>query len=81
MSKKTNDVVITAALRTPIGTYKGSLKGLDAHKLGSIAIKEAIYKSQLKNNDVDEVIMGHVLTSGSGQNPARQASIKFVDQG
>ncbi len=75
MSKKTNDVVITAALRTPIGTYKGSLKGLDAHKLGSIAIKEAIYKSQLKNNDVDEVIMGHVLTSGSGQNPARQASI------
>ena len=75
MTKKTNDVVITAALRTPIGTYKGSLKGLDAHKLGSIAIKEAIYKSQLKNNDVDEVIMGHVLTSGSGQNPARQASI------
>ena len=75
MSKKSNDVVITAALRTPIGTYKGSLKGLDAHKLGSIAIKEAIYKSKLKNDDIDEVIMGHVLTSGSGQNPARQASI------
>ena len=75
MSKKTNDVVITSALRTPIGTYKGSLKGLDAHKLGSIAIKEAIYKSKLKNDDIDEVIMGHVLTSGSGQNPARQASI------
>jgi acetyl-CoA C-acetyltransferase len=76
MSKKTNDVVITAALRTPIGTYKGSLKDLDAYKLGSIAIKEVIYKSKLKNEDIDEVIMGHVLTSGSGQNPARQASIK-----
>ena len=75
MSKKTNDVVITAALRTPIGAYKGSLKGLDAYKLGSIAIKEAIYKSKLKSDDIDEVIMGHVLTSGSGQNPARQASI------
>ncbi len=75
MSKKTNDVIITAALRTPIGTYKGSLKGLDAQKLGSIAIKEAVYKSKLKSDDIDEVIMGHVLTSASGQNPARQASI------
>ena len=75
MIKKTNDVVITAALRTPIGTYKGSLQGLDAYKLGSIAIKEVIFKSKLKPDDVDEVIMGHVLTSGSGQNPARQASI------
>ena len=75
MSKKTNDVVITAALRTPIGTYGGSLKGLDAHKLGSIVIKEVVYNSKLKNEDIDEVIMGHVLTSGSGQNPARQAAV------
>ena len=75
MSKKSNDVVITAALRTPIGTYKGSLKGLSADKLGALAIKEAIYKSKLKSDDIDEVIMGHVLTSGLGQNPARQASI------
>ncbi|MDA9974524.1 acetyl-CoA C-acetyltransferase [Candidatus Pelagibacter sp.] len=75
MSKKSNDVVITAALRTPIGTYKGSLKGLSADKLGALAIKEAVYKSKLKSDDVDEVIMGHVLTSGLGQNPARQASI------
>ena len=75
MSKKLNDVVITAALRTPIGTYKGSLKGLSADKLGALAIKEAVYKSKLKSNDIDEVIMGHVLTSGLGQNPARQASI------
>ncbi|MDB4250447.1 acetyl-CoA C-acetyltransferase [Candidatus Pelagibacter sp.] len=75
MSKKSNDVVITAALRTPIGTYKGSLKGLGADKLGALAIKEAVYKSKLKSDDIDEVIMGHVLTSGLGQNPARQASI------
>ncbi|WP_415290659.1 acetyl-CoA C-acetyltransferase [Candidatus Pelagibacter sp. Uisw_136] len=75
MSKKSNDVVITAALRTPIGTYKGSLKGLSADKLGALAIKEAVYKSKLKSDDIDEVIMGHVLTSGLGQNPARQASI------
>ena len=75
MSKKSNDVVITAALRTPIGTYKGSLKDLSADKLGALAIKEAVYKSKLKSEDIDEVIMGHVLTSGLGQNPARQASI------
>ena len=75
MSKKSNDVVITAALRTPIGTYKGSLKGLSADRLGALAIKEVIYKSKLKSDDIDEVIMGHVLTSGLGQNPARQASI------
>jgi len=75
MTKKPNDVVITAALRTPIGTYKGSLKGLSADKLGALAIKEVIHKSKLKKDDIDEVIMGHVLTSGLGQNPARQASI------
>ena len=76
MSKKSNDVVITAALRTPIGTYKGSLKGLSADKLGALAIKDAIHKSKLKPDDIDEVIMGHVLISGLGQNPARQASIR-----
>jgi len=76
MTKNPNDVVITAALRTPIGTYKGSLKGFSADKLGTLAIKEVIYKSKLKTDDIDEVIMGHVLTSGSGQNPARQASIR-----
>ncbi len=75
MTKKLNDVVITTALRTPIGTYKGSLKGISADKLGALAIKEVIYKSKLKTEDIDEVIMGHVLTSGAGQNPARQASI------
>ena len=75
MSNKPNDVVITSALRTPIGRYKGSLKNLSASKLGSIVIKEVIYNSKLDVEEIDEVIMGHVLTSGLGQNPARQASI------
>ena len=75
MSKKLDDVVITSALRTPIGTYKGALKDLSADKLGALAIKEVIHKSNVKPDQIDEVIMGHVLTSGLGQNPARQASI------
>ena len=75
MTKKLDDVVITSALRTPIGTFKGSLKDLSADKLGTISIKEVIYKSKLKPEDVDEVIMGQVLTSAAGQNPARQAAI------
>ena len=75
MSKIPKDVVITSALRTPIGKYKGSLKNISADKLGALVIKEAIFKSSLQGEDVDEVIMGHVLTAGLGQNPARQASI------
>ena len=75
MSKQLDAVVITSALRTPIGTYKGSLKDLSADKLGALVIKEVIHKSNLKPDQIDEVIMGHVLTSGLGQNPARQASI------
>ena len=75
MTKKPDDVVITAALRTPIGTYKGSLKDISADKLGALVIKEVVHDTKLKPEDIDEVIMGHVLTSGLGQNPARQASI------
>ena len=76
MSKKLDDVVITSALRTPIGTYKGSLKSISADKLGTLVIKEVIHNSKIQADEVDEVIMGHVLTSGLGQNPARQASIR-----
>tara|TARA_B100001123_G_scaffold436545_1_gene567017 strand:- start:781 stop:1968 length:1188 start_codon:yes stop_codon:yes gene_type:complete len=75
MTKKLSDIVITSALRTPIGTYRGSLKELNADKLGSISIKEVIKNSKLKANDIDEIVMGQVLTSAAGQNPARQASI------
>ena len=70
-----NEVVIVEAIRTPIGAYKGSLKELSADKLGSIVIREILRKSKLDKDDIDEVIMGQVLTAGSGQNPARQAAI------
>jgi len=75
MIKKSNDIVITAALRTPIGTYKGSLKNLSADKLGTLVIKEALNKIKINPGAIDEVIMGQVLTSAAGQNPARQAAI------
>jgi acetyl-CoA C-acetyltransferase len=76
MNVKEKSIVITSALRTAIGTFNGSLKNMQAHDLGSIVIKENIKKSKLKSNEVDEVIMGQVLTSAAGQNPARQAAIK-----
>ena len=76
MNKKEKNIVITSALRTAIGTFNGSLKSMQAHDLGSIVIKENIKKSKLKSNEIDEVIMGQVLTSATGQNPARQAAIK-----
>ena len=75
MRNKSNDVVIVAAVRTPIGTYKGALKNLKADQLGSIVIKEVLKKSKFNQNEIDEVIMGQVLTAGGGQNPARQAAI------
>ena len=75
MTKELSDVVITSALRTPIGTYRGSLKELNADKLGSICIKEVIKNSKLKGDDIDQVVMGQVLTAATGQNPARQASV------
>ena len=75
MNNSMNDVVIVEAIRTPIGAYKGSLKELSADKLGSIVIREILRKSKLDKDDIDEVIMGQVLTAGGGQNPARQAAI------
>jgi len=76
MNSKKKNVVITSALRTAIGSFNGSLKNMQAHDLGSVVIKEVIKKSNLKTDDVDDLIMGQVLTAGRGQNPARQAGIK-----
>ena len=76
MNLKKKSVVITSALRTAIGTFDGSLKDMQAHDLGSVVIKEVIKKSNLKLDDIDDLIMGQVLTAGAGQNPARQAGIK-----
>ena len=74
MSKE-NSIVITSAVRTAIGDLGGSLKNVPGYKLGSTAISSAIKRSNLKPSDVNEVIMGQVLTGGTGQNPARQASM------
>jgi|TARA_B110001452_G_scaffold40145_1_gene30759 acetyl-CoA C-acetyltransferase len=71
-----NSVVITAANRTAVASFGKSLKNIPGHELGSAVISESIKKSKIKTEDVDEVIMGQVLTGGAGQNPARQAAIK-----
>ncbi len=72
MSKK---VYIVSAVRTPMGSFLGSLSSVSAPKLGATAIKGALDKANLKPGNVDEVIMGNVLQAGLGQAPARQASM------
>ena len=76
MKSNNKNVVIISAVRTAIGAFDASLKHIQSHDLGSIVIKEVLKKSKLKSKDVDEVIMGQVLTAAVGQNPARQAAIK-----
>jgi len=70
-----DDIVITSAFRTAIGSFNGSLSSKTAPELGSAVIKKCIENSELKKEEVDMVNMGQVLTTGAGQNPARQASI------
>jgi len=72
----TNEVVIVSAVRTAIGSFQGTLKDVAATTLGSIVIKEALVRAGVAGEQVDEVIMGNVLSAGLGQNPARQAAIK-----
>ena len=71
-----NKIVITSALRTAIGSFGQSLKNISSSDLGSKVIQTSIEKIKIKKNEIDEIIMGQVLTSGLGQNPARQAAIK-----
>jgi len=75
MNNKSKEVVIVSAIRTPIGIYRGSIKNIKSHQLGSIVIKEVLKRSKFSKDEIDEVIMGQVLTAGVGQNPARQAAI------
>tara|TARA_B110000003_G_C16601106_1_gene515665 strand:+ start:170 stop:1357 length:1188 start_codon:yes stop_codon:yes gene_type:complete len=75
MNTKSKNIVITSAVRTAIGTVKGSIKNKQAFELGSAVIKEVIKKSNIKPYELDELIMGQVLTGSTGQNPARQAAI------
>lgn len=71
-----SDVVIISAVRTPIGSFHGSLSSLKGADLGSIVIKESLVRAHVKPVDISEVIIGQVLTAGQGQNPARQAAVK-----
>ena len=71
-----DEVIITSALRTAVGSLNKTLKNIPADELGSAIITSAIDNIKLKKNDIDEVIMGQVLTGSSGQNPARQAAFR-----
>ena len=69
------DIVITAAKRTPVGSFMGAFAATPAHELGRVAIAAALAQAGVAGADVSEVILGQVLTAGQGQNPARQASM------
>ncbi len=69
-----DDIVIVAAARTPVGSFNGAFGGVPAHVLGTAAIQAAISRAGIEAGDVDEVILGQVLTAAQGQNPARQAA-------
>lgn len=70
------DVVIVGALRTPIGCFQGALSRHSAVELGSVVVKALVEKTGIDPHSVDEVILGQVLTAGTGQNPARQSAIR-----
>ena len=74
MIDKSKEVVIVNAIRTPIGTYKGSLKNMKSHALGSIVIKEVLSRSKFDKDEIDEVIMGQVLTTDAGAGTAAHRS-------
>jgi acetyl-CoA C-acetyltransferase len=76
MTQKLRETLIVGAARTPIGKFQGTLAGISAPELGAVAIREAVRRSGLPANLVEEVIMGNVVGAGLGQAPARQAALK-----
>ena len=68
-------IVIASAARTPVGSFNGAFANMPAHDLGAVAISGALERAGVSAEDVDEVIMGQILTAGQGQNPARQAAM------
>ena len=70
-----SDVVIAAAARTPIGSFNGALSAVPAHYLGETVIREVLSRAKVEGSEVDEVVMGQILTAAAGQNPARQAAM------
>jgi acetyl-CoA C-acetyltransferase len=75
MATSTNDIVIVSAARTPVGSFNGALSSLTAAQLGTIALKAAITRAKVEAAEIDEVILGQILTAAQGQNPARQAAV------
>ena len=69
-----DDIVIVAAARTPVGSFSGAFGNVPAHVLGTAAIQAAVERAKLDAGEVDEVILGQVLSAAQGQNPARQAA-------
>jgi len=69
------DVVIISGVRTPVGKFQGSLSDFSAPQLGALVVKEAVKRASLQPDQVDECIMGNVVSAGLGQNPARQAAL------
>ena len=69
------EIVIASAARTPVGSFSGAFSSLPAHALGQVAIQAALARAGVKADEVDEVILGQILTAGAGQNPARQAAM------
>ncbi|TWG64999.1 MULTISPECIES: acetyl-CoA C-acetyltransferase [unclassified Aminobacter] len=70
-----SEIVVASAARTPVGSFNGAFADTPAHVLGATAIKEALARAGVAGEEVDEVIMGQILTAGQGQNPARQAAM------
>ncbi|MBP0495312.1 acetyl-CoA C-acetyltransferase [Pararoseomonas indoligenes] len=70
-----DDIVIASAARTPVGSFNGAFASVAAHQLGATAIKAVLERAKVEAGEVDEVILGQVLTGAAGQNPARQASV------
>ncbi len=71
-----SDIIIASAARTAVGSFNGAFANTPAHELGAVAIKAALQRAKLEPHEVDEVILGQVLTANEGQNPARQAAMK-----
>ena len=69
------EIVIASAARTPVGSFNGAFASLPAHVLGQVAIQAALARAGVKPEEVDEVILGQILSAGAGQNPARQAAV------
>ncbi len=75
MSNSVHDIVIVSAARTPVGSFNGTLSSLTAAQLGTVALKAAIARANVEAAEIDEVILGQILTAAQGQNPARQAAV------